>query len=173
MRGARGTIEGMIVIVMGVSGSGKTTVGRRLAEELGWLFYDADAFHSQSNVQKMRAGIPLTDIDRGPWLDALRVLIDGCAAQGRDAVIACSALRKAYRQRLRAGRAEVRFVYLKGDRQLIERRVAARRGHFASPALLDSQFAALEEPAPVDSIHVDLGLRPEQIVPVIRAALRR
>lgn len=163
----------MIVIVMGVSGSGKTTVGRRLAAELGWPFYDADAFHSPSNIEKMRAGSPLTDADRAPWLATLRALIDERLAQGRDAVIACSALKKKYRQQLRDGRTDVRFVYLKGDRNLIAQRIAARRGHFAGSALLESQFAALEEPERGDSIHVDLFLKLDEIVTVIRAALGR
>src|SRR3712207_6584842 len=135
----------MVVILMGVSGSGKTTVGRLLAERTGATFYDADDFHTPANVEKMRAGVPLTDEDRRPWLDALRALVASCLERGEPAVLACSALKEKYRERLRVD-GRVRFVYLEGDYELIEQRLKNRRGHFMKREMLKSQFETLEEP---------------------------
>jgi gluconokinase len=136
----------MIIVVMGVSGSGKTTVGELLAERLGWEFADADEFHSAANVAKMHAGTPLTDADRAAWLRAIAAWIDDHVATGKDGVVTCSALKRAYRDRLRGP--GVRFVYLEGDRELIAGRMASRRGHFFPATLLDSQFRDLEPPGP-------------------------
>jgi gluconokinase len=151
-----------IVIVMGVSGSGKTTVGKLLAERAGWPFFDGDDFHPESNVEKMRRGLALTDEDRWPWLDALRDLIDDLADRRESAVLACSALRASYRDRLLAGSRAVRIVYLEGTYDVIEARLRARADHFFDPGLLASQFEALEEPT--DVIAVDVARPPEAIV---------
>jgi gluconokinase len=158
-----------VVVVMGVSGAGKTTVGSLLAKELGWSFHEGDALHPPGNVRKMSAGIPLTDDDRGPWLDRLRALIEGCLERGEPAVIACSALKHAYRRRLAGGLRGVRFVHLAGDPGLIAERLARRRGHFMRPEMLASQLAALEEPA--DALRVDVAAPPKAIVRTIRAEL--
>ena len=142
----------MMAIVMGVCGVGKTTVGRALATELGCSFFDADDFHPQSNVTKMASGIALTDDDRWPWLDRLAAEMHALRDRGQDGVLACSALRQAYRDRLsRDG--DVQFIYLKADASTIEPRLAARTGHCMPPALLASQFATLEEPQ--DAIVID------------------
>lgn len=133
----------MILIITGVAGAGKTTVGKLLARKLGWKFYDADDYHPEENVEKMRKGISLTDEDRQPWLERLRELI---TEQSGPAVIACSALKQAYRDFLRAGDRDVRFVYLKGGKQLIRHRLEGRKGHFAGADILEGQFDALEEP---------------------------
>src|SRR4029077_1987473 len=119
----------MIVIVFGVSGAGKTTVGKLFAEELGWRFVEADDFHPRANIDKMRRGIPLTDEDRWPWLECLREQIKKCIEAHRNAVLACSALKRAYRQRLRVS-GEVKFVFLRGDYALVEKQLRRRRGHF-------------------------------------------
>jgi gluconokinase len=134
------------LIVMGVSGSGKTTVAEALAKRIGWTFEDGDAFHPKSNVEKMRSGKPLTDNDRWPWLRAIAAEIDRVTAAGGHVVIACSALKQAYREILVGRRTGVRLVYLKGSRDLILHRLQTRRGHFMPPQLLDSQYATLEEP---------------------------
>jgi gluconokinase len=147
------------LIVMGVVGSGKTTVGGLLAEKLGWEFADADDFHPPENIRKISQGIALTDSDRAPWLAALRGAIERWHAQGKNVVLACSALKHAYRQELRVG--AVRFVYLKGDPQLISQRLHARRGHFASDSILESQYADLEEPQ--DALVVGIAQAPEAI----------
>ena len=159
----------MIIILMGVSGSGKTTIGQQLAEGLGWLFYDGDQFHPQANIAKMQQGIPLTDEDRWPWLQALRTQIATWLHQGMSAVLACSALKQAYRDYLLIDEAEVKLVYLKGDYDLIRARLAQRHGHFMPPALLASQFAALEEPE--RAVVVDIAPPPETIVALIRQQL--
>lgn len=160
----------MIVVVMGVSGAGKSTVGALLARELCWDFFDADDFHPEANVAKMRAGEPLTDADRAGWLTALAELIDRLVRAGRHAVLACSALRASHRDRLRARHtAEVKLVYLRGDPALIRVRLAQRRGHFMTAALLDSQLATLEEPR--DALVVDVDATPATIVERIRAGL--
>jgi gluconokinase len=160
----------MIIILMGVSGSGKTTIGEQLAQALSWPFYDADQFHPPANVAKMQQGIPLTDEDRWPWLQALRAHIETCIHQSISAVLACSALKQAYREHLITDEAEVKLVYLKGDYDLIQERLAQRRGHFMPPGLLASQFAALEEPE--QGVVVDIGPPPETIVALIREQLR-
>jgi gluconokinase len=131
---------------MGVSGSGKSTIADKLAERLGWTFEDGDRFHPKSNVAKMSAGVPLTDEDRWPWLQAIADEIDRVCTAGEHAVIACSALKRAYRDVLVHGRSDVRIVYLKGTQELIASRLAQRKGHFMPPGLLDSQFKTLEPP---------------------------
>src|ERR1700720_1636308 len=151
----------MIVIVMGTTGSGKTTIGTLLAKRLGWEFVDADDFHPAANVVKMKHGTPLTDEDREPWLKVLHDKIVEWNAEKRSVVLACSALRQSYRDELRAG-PDVKFVYLKGSYELFSQRVLARKGHFAKQDLLTSQFATLEEPA--DAITVDSAHSPEEIV---------
>lgn len=158
----------MIAIVMGVTGSGKTTVGRLLAEQLGWTFADADDFHPRANVEKMERGIPLNDEDRAPWLDRLRVQITNWIANGQNCVLACSALKRTYRQELSVG-PEVRFVYLKGSAELISRRLRLRRGHFADEKILAGQFADLEEPE--TAVTVDISQTPEKIVAAILEAV--
>lgn len=135
------------LIVMGVSGSGKSTIGELLAQRLGWTFEDGDRFHPASNVTKMSAGHPLTDEDRRPWLQAIADEIDRVCEAGERAVIACSALKRAYRDILVHGRDDVRIVFLDGTQDLIAARLAARKDHFMPPGLLDSQFKTLEPPA--------------------------
>jgi gluconokinase len=158
----------MIVIVMGTTGSGKTTIGSLLAKRMGWEFVDADDFHPPSNVEKMKHGIPLTDADREPWLKALHDKIVEWTGEKRSVVLACSALRQSYRDELRAS-SDVKFAYLKGSYQLFSERVLARKGHFAKQDLLASQFATLEEPT--DAIIVDAAASPEQIVSEVRGKL--
>jgi gluconokinase len=158
----------MIAIVMGVTGAGKTTVGRLLAAQMGWEFADGDEFHPPANVEKMRQGIPLDDDDRGPWLERLHTDIAKWDAQGRNVVLACSALKRSYRQLLSIGPA-VRFVYLRGSRDLIAERLQARHGHFADGKILAGQFADIEEPK--DAVMVDIAGTPEEIVGEIRRRL--
>jgi gluconokinase len=158
----------MVVIVMGVTGAGKTTVGRLLAEQCGWEFADADDFHPPSNVEKMQHGIPLNDEDRSPWLERLREAITQWIAEGRNVVLACSALKRTYRKELEVG-TEVRFVYLKGSADLIAERLRARRGHYAGEQILAGQFADLEEPK--DAVTVEIASTPLQIVAEIRERL--
>ncbi len=158
----------MIILIMGVSGVGKTTVGQALAQQLGWPFADADDFHPVPNVAKMRAGIPLTDADRAQWLDSLRTAIQGWIATHESVVLACSALKQAYREQLIAG-PEVKLVYLHADFMVIAGRMVARPGHYMSPSLLKSQFDALE--APHDSVSVDASRPVPEIVAAIRASL--
>ena len=136
-----------VVVVMGVSGSGKTTVGRELAASLGWRFEEGDELHPPANVEKMRHAIPLTDEDRWPWLRAIAEIIDGWRLKGEHGVLTCSALKRAYRDIIIGERCDVVLVYLRGSKELIASRMAARRAHFMPVALLDSQFATLEEPA--------------------------
>jgi len=161
----------VIVIVFGVSGAGKTTIGKLLAEELGWQFYEADDFHPRANIEKMRSGLPLTDEDRWPWLERLREQIMPSLAAKENAVLACSALKRVYREHLRVS-GDVKFVFLCGDYALIERQLRRRRGHFMNPALLQSQFADLEEPQPdEDVLTIDLGRSPQELVDEIKAKL--
>lgn len=145
---------------MGVAGSGKTTVASALAQRLGWDFVEADALHPAANVEKMRAGIPLDDEDRWPWLDALAERIGQARAAERPCVVACSALKKRYRERLAAGHSDVRLVYLKGDYETIMPRLAGRTGHYMPPSLLRSQFEALEEPGGEEGALVADATRP-------------
>ena len=159
----------MIVIVMGTAGSGKTTIGRLLAAQLGWQFADADDFHSPANVAKMSHGIPLDDADRAPWLDALRAAIVGWIGEDQNAVLACSALKAGYREYLRVSPV-VRYVYLKGSYETIAKRMHARKKHYAPEQLLASQFATLEEPGD-DAIRVDIEPPPETIVAEVRERL--
>jgi gluconokinase len=159
------------MIVFGVSGAGKTTIGKLLAEELGWKFYEADDFHPRANIEKMRSGRPLTDEDRWPWLKLLDEQITRSLAAKENAVLACSALKRAYRERLCVSD-DVKFVFLRGDDVLIERQLRRRRGHFMNPTLLQSQFADLKEPEPgEDAITIELGRTPEQLVEEIKAKL--
>lgn len=158
----------MIVIVMGVVGSGKTTIGSLLAAELGWQFADADEFHPQANVEKIRHGIPLTDADRQPWLERLRTQITHWIAAGSNFVLACSALKRAYRQELAVG-PQVRFVYLKGSASLVAQRLRLRHGHFADEKILASQFGDLEEPE--EALTIEITGTPQQIVAEIRQKL--
>lgn len=145
----------MIVIVMGVTGVGKTTVGQLLAERTGWPYYDADDFHSPASVEKMRAGTPLTDDDRWPWLDRLNEVLHAAESQAASAILACSALKERYRDRLERGLHGVRWVYLKGSAELIGSRLQVRKGHYMNPALLQSQFDALEPPHGALTIEVN------------------
>lgn len=159
----------MVIIVMGVSGCGKTTVGRLLARRLGWRFLDADAYHSEANVAKMSQGIPLTEEDRREWLATLRRAIVEQLQRGEPAVLACSALTRRARQMLRAGDEAVRFVYLAGSAELIRRRMEERE-HFMPPTLLESQMATLEEPDTQEALRCEIAEAPEQIVQaVVRA----
>ncbi|HEX3478405.1 MAG TPA: gluconokinase [Kofleriaceae bacterium] len=159
----------LVFVVMGVSGSGKTTVGAMLAGRLGWDYAEADAFHSEASLAKMAAGHPLDDADRGPWLAAIGRWIDDRIARGVPGVVTCSALKRAYRDLLR--RPEVQLVYLAGTPELIGRRLAARHGHFFPPAMLASQFAALEPPAANEGVlEIDIDRTPAEIVDAILAA---
>jgi gluconokinase len=159
----------MIILLMGVAGSGKTTIGEKLAQQLGWSFRDADDFHPRSNIGKMSAGIPLDDADRAPWLAAIRQHIEQCAARGVSAVVACSALKERYRAVLLGGAPSVRLVHLTGSFDLISERMRARRGHFMKPEMLRSQFDALE--APPDAIVVDVAKLPDAVADEIRQRL--
>jgi gluconokinase len=160
----------MIVVLMGVSGSGKTTIGRLLAGQLGWTYIEADDYHPASNVDKMHRGIPLNDADRAPWLDALRRQVDEACAKGDNVVLACSALKHAYQHYLeRDVPGCVHYVHLRGSEDLIRQRLATRKGHFMNPALLHSQFEILEPPD--HAIQVDVSPAPEAIVAEIRAKL--
>jgi gluconokinase len=164
----------MVVIVMGVSGSGKTSVGQALAHRLGWAFEDADDWHPAANVEKMRNGIALTDADRAPWIESLANAIAGWVSCGRNAVLACSALRRWHRDSLRAGVADpeaVRFVYLKGAYETIDQRLRMRTTHFMPESLLQSQFATLEEPDSSEALTVDVCLPVAAIVDEIVSKL--
>ena len=159
----------MIVILMGVTGAGKTTVGRLLVQELGWDFVDADEFHSQANIEKMRRGIALTDADREPWLDSIREAMLKWLADHKNVVLACSALKRAYRECLQIS-LEVKIVYLRGSYNLIFSRLRDRHEHFATTTLLASQFANLEEP--IDVVTIDAASSPGEISANIRSALK-
>lgn len=158
----------MIVVVMGVTGVGKTTVGSLLANQLGWEFADADTFHPASNVEKMSRGIPLTDADRAPWLAAMRSAVERWISNKKNAVLACSALKRCYREELQIS-PEVRLVYLRGSYETIAGQLRSRHGHFATEAILADQFANLEEPE--DAIMIDVGKDPASMVADIRFQL--
>lgn len=158
----------MVVIIMGPTGSGKTTIGTMLAAQLSWQFADADAFHPPANIEKMSRGIPLNDADRAPWLAAMRKAILEWLAAGKNVALACSALKRAYREELSPD-PEVRIVYLKGSYTLFAERIHHRHGHFAGEGILAGQFADLEEPD--DAITVDASKSPEEIVVEIRQQL--
>lgn len=162
------------IVVMGVSGCGKSTVAARLAQDLGWDFAEADTFHSPANIAKMSSGIALTDNDRWPWLDAIAAWIDARRVQGRPCIVACSALRRRYRERLAGGHADVRFVYLAGSYDTVAGRLAGRSGHYMPLSLLQSQFDALEPPGPEEKpIVVSIALPVEEIVGEVMLELRR
>jgi gluconokinase len=156
----------MILILMGVAGSGKTTIGQMLAKELSWPFYDGDDFHPPANIDKMSRGVALTDDDRVTWLASLRQLIARLLSKRQSAIITCSALKQSYRQDLKKHDDNVQFVYLKGDRDLIRQRLEQRSGHFMKANLLASQFEALEEPEGV--LTVDAANTPQAIIAAIR-----
>jgi gluconokinase len=158
----------MVIVLMGVSASGKTTIGQQLARRLEFEFHEGDDFHSETDRRKMAAGIALTDEDRAPWLAAIRALIDEAVSAGRDIVIACSALKRAYRDALRTE--DVVFVYLCATRELVRARLAKRKGHFFDPSLLESQFEALEEPS--RALTVDASCAPDEIVDHIVSHVR-
>lgn len=157
-----------VIVVMGVAGSGKSTIGTLLARRLDWAFADADSFHPASNVEKMRRGVPLTDDDRLPWLEAIAAWMEGLRRDGQRGIVTCSALKRAYRKILVGGRADTRIVYLKGERDLIASRMVARTGHFMPVGLLDSQFRTLEEPGPEENpIVVAIDATPQAMVEAI------
>jgi gluconokinase len=161
----------VIVIIFGVSGAGKTTVGKLLAREFGWRFIEADDFHPPGNIEKMRSGNPLTDKDRWPWLERLRQQIEQLLSARENAVLACSALKRTYRDRLRVSD-EVKFVFLCGDYALVEKQLRSRHGHFMNPELLRSQFADLEEPKPDEDVAtIELRRKPQELVEDIKAKL--
>jgi gluconokinase len=162
----------VIVIVFGVSGAGKTTTGKLLAEKLGWRFYEADDFHPRFNIEKMHSGCPLTDEDRWPWVERLRAQITRSLAAKENAVLACSALKRAYRDRLRVSD-DVKFVFLRGDYALVAEQLRHRRGHFMKPELLRSQFADLEQPEPdEDVLTIELGRTPHELAEDVKTKLR-
>lgn len=152
----------MFYVIMGISGTGKSTIGRLLSDRLGWDFYDADDFHSPINLDKMNRGIALTDSDRLPWLKELQQLISHALSSKQNGILACSALKAQYRQILRGESSEVVFIYLKGDYDHVQSRMKQRTGHFMNPNLLRNQFDTLEEPP--DAIAIDIALDPEAIV---------
>jgi len=160
----------MVIVLMGVAGAGKTTIGQKLSAELGWKFYDADDYHTRANIEKMKRGLPLNDADREPWLESLRAIILDCLEHEDDAVLACSALKKSHRDFLLIDE-RVRLIYLKGSYDLIQERLLNRTEHFMKPSMLDSQFATLEEPEP--STHLDASRSPEEIIEEIRSRFGR
>ncbi|MCP8940621.1 gluconokinase [Alsobacter sp. SYSU M60028] len=172
MSGADKTAPVSVVVIMGVSSSGKTTTASLLSERLGWPFRDADSFHPPANVEKMSRGVPLTDADRAPWLEAIAAWIRQRIASGEPGIVTCSALKRAYRDVLMAGNDGARLVHLVGDRALIGDRMARRRDHFMPTSLLDSQFATLEPPAPEENVlSVPVSQSPAQVAETIIAAL--
>jgi gluconokinase len=158
----------MVIVLMGVTGSGKTTIGRLLAEKLGWRYYDADDFHPPANIEKMTKGTPLDDGDRLPWLESLRELIRKSLECNENSVLACSALKRSYRDYLLIDD-QVKLVYLKGDHGLIQARLNKRKGHYMDPRLLDSQFDILEEPGRGDQVEITSS--PDEIVQTITKRL--
>lgn len=161
----------MVVIVTGVAGSGKTTVGIQLAAALGWPFREGDDDHPAANVAKMARGEPLLDLDRWPWLDRLRARVADALRGGQDLVLTCSALKESYRQRLRIDPSQVRFVYLEIPPELAARRLHARQGHFMKESMVPSQFADVQPPPPEEALILDARQPPEALVAGIRAAL--
>ncbi|MDJ0703987.1 MAG: gluconokinase [Leptolyngbyaceae cyanobacterium MO_188.B28] len=159
----------MIILVMGVAGSGKSTIGKLLAQQLNWIFVDADAFHPPSNLEKMSQGTPLDERDRQPWLLALRTLIDQWISSECNAVLACSALKAVHRQMLRLENEEIHLVYLSGSFELIQTRLRCRQHHFMPAALLQNQFDTLEEPE--DAVQIDISNPPADIIKQIRGML--
>jgi gluconokinase len=156
----------LVVVLMGVAGCGKTTVGQKLAAALGWSFRDADEFHPPANIAKMAAGVPLDDADREPWLAAIRAHIAETLARGENAVVTCSALKARYREAVVPDPARVKLVHLHGSYDQILERLRARPGHFMKPAMLQSQFADLE--VPTDALTLDVSRAPEELVAAIR-----
>lgn len=172
MNSATGQAGTLVIVVMGVAGSGKSTVAERLGARLGWSVVDGDSFHTPGHVAQMRAGLPLGEADRAPWLAAMAAWIDGRLEADAPGILACSALRRAYRETLTRGRPGVRVVYLDGSRSLIGQRIAARTGHFMPAALLDSQFAILEPPAPDEgALAVPIADSPDSIAATIARRL--
>ena len=159
----------MLIIITGVSGVGKTTIGKLLSENIGWTFYEGDDYHTNVNLAKMRNGTPLTDDDRWPWLDALRRKISEIVVHEENAILSCSALKESYRTRLGSGLKDIVFVYLRGDYQLVRNRITKRVGHFMSANLIASQYSDLEEPQ--DTIVVDAALEPMAIINYLKRAL--
>jgi gluconokinase len=159
----------MVIVIMGVTGSGKTTIGKLLAAKLGWRYLDADDFHPPANIAKMSSGRPLTDADRLPWLESLRTIVREFLERNENCVLACSALRRSYREYLLLDE-HVKLVYLKGDPHVIQSRLAERQGHYMDPALLDSQFHILEEPDPETAVAITPS--PDEIVRTIEERLQ-
>jgi gluconokinase len=157
----------MIIVIMGVTASGKTTIGTRASKRFGWPFYDADEFHPPANIAKMSRGEPLTDADREPWLQALHDKMAEEERAGRSAIFACSALKSRYRDVLRQGLSAVRFVFLKGDPDVLQARLDHRKGHFMPRTMLPSQMAALEEPEPGEALELDAAKPPNELVDAI------
>lgn len=158
----------MIIVVMGIAASGKSTLGRALAQAFDWEFVEGDDYHSADNIEKMRHGLPLDDADREPWLDSMNDYLLLLDKVGKSAVVACSALKQVYRERLGRGVGDIRYVYLCGDPELIKRRIVERKGHFMPPDLLDSQIAAMEPPQDAVWVGVDMPLH-QQVEAVERA----
>ena len=162
----------MVAVIWGVTGVGKTTIGKLLAQKLGWKFYDADDFHPSANIEKMKLGIPLTDEDRQPWLQSLSEMIERSLGANENAVLACSALKQKYREVLRVGQ-DVQFVFLHATGARIAEQLKRRRGHFIDPKLLESQFSDLEEPKPSENVlTVEVGGDPRELVEKIDKSLR-
>jgi gluconokinase len=150
----------MVILVMGTTGAGKTTVGKLIAQKLSWIFLDADSFHPSANIEKMRHGIPLTDVDREPWLANIHSRLQQISDEGNNAVLACSALKQSYRDTLSAG-LDFRIVYLRGNYEQMRKHILARHGHFAGESILAGQFADLEEPT--DALLLDVAATPDEL----------